>query len=134
MKGFHLGPATRGPQPPTSSFVEAERICDRVAILNTKLITIGSPAELERKFGPGKTEVQLERVNQKIVNAVRRLKRVKSVETARNKLLINTDDPEVANPTIIETIVKRGGRVLYVTRTAHALEEAYLRLVRESEE
>jgi ABC-2 type transport system ATP-binding protein len=117
----------------THNLDEAERICDRVAILNTKLIALGSPAELERKSGPGKTEVQLERVSGKIVNAVKGLKNVKDVETEGDKLLVVTDDPESANPTIVETIVKQGGRVKYVTRTAHALEETYLRLVKESE-
>jgi ABC-2 type transport system ATP-binding protein len=117
----------------THNLYEAERICDRVAILNTKLVAIGSPAELKRKFGPDRTEVQLERVNQKIVNAVRRLKQVKGVKMAKNKLLVQTDDPEVANPAIVGTIVKQGGKIQYVTRTAHALEEAYLKLVRESE-
>jgi len=117
----------------THNLYEAERLCDRVAILNTKLIALGSPAELERKSGPSKTEVQLERVSEKIVNAVRGLKNVKDVEREGNKLLVVTDDPESANPTIVETIVKQGGRVKYVTRTAHALEETYLRLVKESE-
>jgi len=117
----------------THNLYEAERLCDRVAILNTKLIALGSPAELERKSGPSKTEVQLERVSEKIVNAVGGLKNVKDVEREGNKLLVVTDDPESANPTIVETIVKQGGRVKYVTRTAHALEETYLRLVKESE-
>ncbi len=117
----------------THNLYEAERLCDRVAILNTKLIALGSPAELERKSGPSKTEVQLERVSEKIVNAVEGLKNVKDVETEGDKLLVVTDDPESANPAIVETIVKQGGRVKYVTRTAHALEETYLRLVKESE-
>jgi ABC-type multidrug transport system ATPase subunit len=104
-----------------------------VAILNTKLIALGSPAELERRSGPGKTEVQLERVSEKIINAVKGLKNVKDVETEGGKLLVVTDDPESANPAIVETIVKQGGRVKYVTRTTHALEETYLRLVKESE-
>lgn len=117
----------------THNLYEAERLCDRVAILNTKLVALGSPAELGRKFGPGKTEVQLERVSQKIVNAVKGLKQVKDVETEGNKLSVVTDDPEAANPAIVEAIVKQGGRVKYVTHTSHALEETYLRLVKESE-
>lgn len=117
----------------THNLYEAERLCDRVAIINSRLIAIGSPGELERKFGPGRTEVYLERVSRKIVDAVRKLKHVKGVEVVENKLLVEVEDPEVVNPAIVEVIVKRGGRVLYVTRAAHALEETYLRLVKESE-
>jgi len=118
----------------THNLYEAERLCDRVAILNSKLIASGSPAELERKFGPSRTEVQLENVGQKIVNAVKGLEHVKSVEIEGDKLLVVADDPETANPTIVEAIVKHGGKIKYVTRTAHALEETYLRLVKESED
>jgi ABC-2 type transport system ATP-binding protein len=117
----------------THNLYEAERICDRVAILNTKLIAIGSPSELERKFGPGRTEIHLERTSKKIVDAVKELKQVRGVEALKNKLLVEVENPEAANPVIVETVVKHGGRVWYVTRTAHALEETYLKLVRESE-
>jgi ABC-2 type transport system ATP-binding protein len=117
----------------THNLYEAERLCDRVAILNTRLVAMGSPDALKRKFGPNRTEVQLVRVDQRIINAVRKLADVKEVMAEGNKLLVTTDAPETANPAIVETIVKNGGRVLYVTPAAHALEEAYLKLVRESE-
>jgi len=117
----------------THNLYEAERLCDSVAILKSRLIALGSPAELERKFGPSRTEVQLESVSQKIVNVVKGLKQVKGVDIEGDKLLVMTDDPEAANPAIVEAIVKQGGRVKYVTRTAYALEETYLRLVKESE-
>lgn len=117
----------------THNLDEAERLCDRVVILNNKLIAIGSPNELERKFGPGRTEVHLERMNKKIASAVGKLEEVKGVEVSEKRLLVEVEDPDAANPAIVEAVVKHGGRVRYVTRTAHALEETYLRLVRESE-
>lgn len=117
----------------THNLDEAERLCDRVVILNNKLIAIGSPNELERKFGPGRTEVHLERMNKKIASAVEKLEEVKGVEVSEKRLLVEVEDPDAANPAIVEAVVKHGGRVRYVTRTAHALEETYLRLVRESE-
>jgi len=117
----------------THNLYEAERLCDRVAIVNSKLIAVGSPSELERKFGPSRTEIQLERVSKRIVYAVKRVKHVDEVEVDGNRLLIDSKDPEVINPVIVETIVKLGGKVLYVTRSANALEETYLKLVKESE-
>ncbi len=117
----------------THNLYEAERLCDRVAILSTKLVAIGSPSELERKFGPSRTEVHLENASKEIADAVRKVGQVKGVEIVDNKLLIEVDDPETANPLIVETAVKHGGKVRYVTRAANALEETYLRLVREHE-
>jgi hypothetical protein len=67
------------------------------------------------------------------VEAVKMVKNVDGVEVAENRLLIDSEDPEAVNPVIVETIVRLGGKVLYVTRSANALEETYLKLVRESE-
>ena len=117
----------------THNLYEAERLCDRVAIISSKLIALGSPSELERKFGPSRTEVHLERTSKKIVDVVRKLKQVKGIEVVENKLLVEVENPETANPAIVEVVVKHGGRVRYVTHTIHALEETYLKLVRESE-
>jgi len=117
----------------THNLYEAERLCDRVAIINSKLVAVGSPSELERKFGPSRTEVHLERASKRIVDAVKRVKHVNRVEVAGDRLLIDSKDPEAVNPLIVETIVKLGGKVLYVTRSANALEETYLKLVKESE-
>jgi len=117
----------------THNLDEAERLCDRVAIINTRLIAIGTPKELERKFGPGRTEVHLDRVTKKVVNAVMGLAGVGGVKVSGRKLLVEVEDPDATNPAVVEAVIRSGGRVRYVTRSSHALEETYLRLVKESE-
>lgn len=117
----------------THNLYEAERVCDRVAVLNTKLVAFGSPRDLEKKFGSTKTEVQLKKFDRGVVAAVRKLKQVKDVQVIDGKLIVDTDDPEAANPAIVEAIVRRGGKILYVMRTAHGLEDAYLKLVKKNE-
>jgi ABC-2 type transport system ATP-binding protein len=96
----------------THNLYEAERLCDRVAIINNRLLAIGSPSELERKFGPSRTEVQLERASKRIVDAIKRIKHVNGVEVVENRLLIDSEDPEVVNPVIVETVVRLRGKVL----------------------
>lgn len=118
----------------THNLYEAERLCDRVAILNTRLLAIGSPAELGRRFGRARTEVLLERPNKRIADAVKRLRTVRSVEVDGSRLLVETDDPDTANPSIVEAIVRAGGRIKYVTRPPNVLEEVYLKLVGKDEE
>jgi len=118
----------------THNLYEAERLCDRVAILNTRLLAIGSPAELGRRFGRARTEVLLERLNKRIADAVKRLRTVRSVEVDGSRLLVETDDPDTANPSIVEAIVRAGGRIKYVTRPPNVLEEVYLKLVGKDEE
>ncbi|TDA32547.1 MAG: multidrug ABC transporter ATP-binding protein, partial [Hadesarchaea archaeon] len=68
-----------------------------------------------------------------LVEAVRGLGFVRGVEVEGEKLVVELEDPETQNPSLVEALVRRGGRVRYVTPSPHALEETYLRLVRGSE-
>jgi ABC-2 type transport system ATP-binding protein len=108
---------------------EAERICDRVGILRTKLLAVGKPEELRESLWGRKTLVQLERVTDKILAA---LKNVTSgnVEIEDNKLIIKVNDPERENPDIVDVIHNAGGRIQFVTQVTSTLEDVYLRLVR----
>ncbi len=117
----------------THNLYEVERICDRVAFLNSRLVACGTPRDIEKKFGSTKTEVQLKKVDKSILAAVKRMRGVKGVLVEGTKLLVDAEDPEAVNPALVETIVKRGGKVVYVTPTAHALEDAYLKLVKKDE-
>ena len=49
----------------THNLDEAQRICDSIAILNTKLVAIGTPEELERSVKGRQTVVQLARVKRR---------------------------------------------------------------------
>ena len=114
----------------THNLDEAQRICDRIAILNTKLMALGTPAELERSISGRKTVVQLESVNDAIVSAARRvgMGNVEAVEG--NKLMIGVDNPEKDNPDILNAIFAAGGRIQFVTEASSTLEDVYLKLVR----
>jgi ABC-2 type transport system ATP-binding protein len=114
----------------THNLDEAQKICDRIAILNTKLMALGTPAELERSISGRKTVVQLESVNDAIISAAKRvgMGNVEAVEG--NKLMIGVDDPEKDNPDILNAIFAAGGRVQFVTEASSTLEDVYLKLVR----
>lgn len=115
----------------THNLDEAQRICDRIAILNTKLMAVGTPQELERSVGGRKTEIQLDQVNDAIIAAVKRLP-LGGVTVDGNKLIINVTNPEKDNPMIFDAIVRAGGGVQTVTIVGSTLEDAYLRLVRQT--
>lgn len=108
---------------------EAERICDRVGILKTRLVAVGSPEKLRQSLWGRKTIIQIERVNDKIVAAVKRLGHM-NVEVVDNKLVIQVTHPEKENPEIVNAIDAAGGRIQYVTEVSPTLEDVYLKLVR----
>ncbi len=108
---------------------EAEKICDRVAILKTKLIATGTPQDLRRSLSGRKIRVQLQRMDDGIVRAVERIG-FQVAEKSDNGLVINVGDPEKENPAILRAIMDVGGQLQFVTEIGSSLEDVYLKLVR----
>jgi ABC-2 type transport system ATP-binding protein len=108
---------------------EAERICDRVGIMKTKLVVVGKPEDLRESLWARRTVVHVVQVNDAIVSAVKGLD-VKSVETLDNQIIVGVNDPDKENPDIVEAVIKAGGRVQFVTEIRPTLEDVYLKLVR----
>jgi ABC-2 type transport system ATP-binding protein len=115
----------------THNLDEAQRVCDRIGILNTKLMAVGTPEELERSIHGRKTVIQLRKVSESILDSLKKLQ-IKNMIREGNKLTIDVENPEEENPDMINAIVAAGGRVETVTVTSSSLEEAYLKLVREN--
>jgi len=114
----------------THNLDEAHRICDRIAILNTKLMAMGTPAELERSASGRKIVVQLERVSDAIVSAAKIVGKGDVEAVEGNKLVITVGNPEKENPDILSAIFAAGGRIQFVTEASSTLEDVYLKLVR----
>jgi ABC-2 type transport system ATP-binding protein len=108
---------------------EAEKICDRVAILKTRLIATGTPQGLRRSLSGRKTKVQLQHVDNAIVEAVKKIGFQVS-EITDNSLVIDVSDPERENPPILKAIEAAGGHVQFITETGATLEDVYLKLVK----
>jgi len=113
----------------THNLDEAQRICDRIGILKTRLLTVGTPQQLKESLGGVKTEIQLVQFNDAIVSAVKKVTTHK-VEISENKLIIDVANIDTAIPTIIEAIVSAGGRIQSVTELNPTLEDVYLKTVK----
>jgi ABC-2 type transport system ATP-binding protein len=114
----------------THNLDEANRICDRIAILNTKLMATGTPAELERMVGGQKVVIQLDKANDAVLGALRSRFPDARVTFDGARLTIDIRDPEKRIPDIVDAVVKAGGRILSSTVASSSLEETYLKLVR----
>lgn len=113
----------------THNLDEAQRICDKIGIFNTKLRATGTPQELEESVWGNKTVVELKQVTDKILEALDKLS-IKNIIIDNNKLTIDVENPEKENPFIVNAIVGAGGQVQYVNRLSPTLEDAYLKFVR----
>jgi len=108
---------------------EAEKMCDRVAILKTRLVAVGTTQELRRSLSGRKIKVQLQHVDNVIVEAIKKIGFQVS-EITPNSLVIDVSDPEKENPAILKAIEAVGGHVQFVTEIGSTLEDVYLKIVR----
>jgi ABC-2 type transport system ATP-binding protein len=115
----------------THNLDEAQRVCDRIAIIKTKLLKIGSPEQLRESLTGPKTEIKLAEVNDKLVSELR--KRIPNkIEVSGNKLIIDVTEPNKENPVIIAAIAAAGGQVQEVGQLVATLEDVYLQIVKET--
>jgi ABC-2 type transport system ATP-binding protein len=119
----------------THRLEEAERLCDRVAILNRTLRTIGRPDELrERLFAKTltvRTRAPLPEPDRVFVG----LPAVDgwNQEGGRD-YVIAISDAEIAAPAVTRALVQAGADVLSVGESRHSLEDVYLELIDTDEE
>jgi ABC-2 type transport system ATP-binding protein len=115
----------------THNLDEAQTLCDRIGILKTKLLRIGSPQQLRESLTRPKTEVRLAQVSDALLSELR--KRIPNkIEVSGDKLIIDVTDPDKENPAIIAAITSIGGQVREVNQLVPTLEDAYLQIVKEA--
>lgn len=113
----------------THNLAEAERLCGRIGVINTRLLAIGSPDELSKKFWGRTTVLQLRKVDQGMLNLLSKLDEVLAVRREGNVLEIDVTDPEKTNPRIARTVIEHGGEIKYMTELKHHLEDIYMKLI-----
>ncbi len=119
----------------THRLEEAERLCDRVALLNTTLRAVGRPAELRDQLFAKTLTV---RTSVPLLEPARVLGGLPAVESWRQDgpatYLLTVTDPTVAAPAVTRALVAAGADVLSITESQHTLEDVYLELINEDVE
>lgn len=115
----------------THNLDEAERLCDRIAVLRTRLIALDTPENLRRRLFGRRVLVQVANLSPAMADATRALPVVENVERDGNRLFVNLANPEAGNPLLIRTLVGLGAEIQFVSEVRHSLEEVYLSLIEE---
>ena len=120
---------------------EAERLCDRVAILNTRLRTIGAPDELRRTLFTTSLAITTAAPLDKPDEVFGGLPAVKGWQASGPAggngpagYVLSVTDPAAAAPAATRALVADGADVLSITETRHSLEDVYLELVGDEED
>jgi ABC-2 type transport system ATP-binding protein len=119
----------------THRLEEAERLCDRVAILNTTLRAIGPPGELrDRLFAKTLTVTTLAPLPEpgRVFAGLPAVNGWRQDGPARYVLAVC--DPAVAAPAATRALVAAGADVLVIGQSQHSLEDVYLELVNQDQE
>jgi ABC-2 type transport system ATP-binding protein len=112
----------------THQLAEAERVCDRVGIMHTRLIAVGTPDGLRGTASRHATAIQLAVVSEAVVAAARDAARA-DVAVSGNTITVPVDKPERDNPELVRAVVAAGGEVQFVSGLVPTLEETYLKLL-----
>jgi ABC-2 type transport system ATP-binding protein len=114
----------------THRLEEAERLCDRVAILNTTLLTIGRPDELrDRLF----TRTLTVRTVAPLVEPAAVFGPAQGVSHWRTDgpagYVLDVSDVAASAPAVARALVSAGADVLSLAESHHSLEDVYLQFV-----
>jgi ABC-2 type transport system ATP-binding protein len=113
----------------THNLDEAQKVCDRIGVLRTRLLAVGTPEELASRFFGRATIIQLREVRPEHLQAVRAMPNVLEVRQEDSTLIVQLSDPKHDNPAIVSKLVGMGAEVAYVEEAKRSLEDIYLRLM-----
>jgi ABC-2 type transport system ATP-binding protein len=114
----------------THRLEEAERLCQRVAILNTTLRLIGRPADLRAQLFTRRLEI---RTRAGIGDPGRVFAGLPGVrdwtQGSPGLYTLTAPDPDSAAPGVTRALVRAGADVLSITESRHSLEDVYFELI-----
>ena len=118
----------------THRLEEAERLCHRVAILNTTLRVIGRPDELRQRLFSRSVDVRLRALlddPQAVFGAVGE---VEGWEQTSFGYTLTVAAPDLAAPALARALVTADADILSIAESHHSLEDVYLELIDEDVE
>ncbi len=117
----------------THNLAEAERICNQVAVIKNRLITVGKPRELARGMFSRKVRISLDKLPGKLHHEVLELDFVTLANIENQQLVVDIKEPEKNNPELIDWLLKKGLRVQFISEAEYSLEDVYLKLIGDAE-
>jgi ABC-2 type transport system ATP-binding protein len=119
----------------THRLEEAERLCDRVAIMSTSLRTVGRPENLRQELFAASVDVTVAATLPEPgrvfggLPAVQEWKAVGPADGGPAGYVLTVSDMGRAAPAVSRALVAAGADVLSIAQSRHTLEDVYLELV-----
>ncbi len=114
----------------THNLNEAERLCDRIGVLNHgKLVALDAPAALRRRLFGQATVIRLDNPSPELPTQVAQLPFVRQANLDGGVLTVTLTDAAAQTPDLVAALVGFGARIRAVSEQTHSLEDVYLSLV-----
>jgi ABC-2 type transport system ATP-binding protein len=134
----------------THNLNEAQSLCDRVAIIRTTALRIGTPRELQQSLYGRQVEIRianplhdpgdavwldalLGRTMNDLALLVTPIKGVGDVAVSGDRLLVSMLDLDEVTPRVVRALIQHGVDIVRVAEVEHTLEGAYLDLIARQE-
>jgi ABC-2 type transport system ATP-binding protein len=111
----------------THNLDEAERLADRVAVLDQRLLALDHPAALRRRLTTGRVLVRVAGDPSSHIDAVRGFDRAAHVDG--QAIAMRLDDAETGTPAVVSALIAAGAKIVEVRQEIPALEDVYLHLM-----
>jgi ABC-2 type transport system ATP-binding protein len=118
----------------THRLEEAERLCDRVAILSTTLRLVGRPDALRKQLFRRSLDVRLRAPLDDPKAVLGPLPDVQGWEQTPSGYALTVSDPDFAAPALARALVAADADILSIAESHHSLEDVYLELIDEDVE
>jgi ABC-2 type transport system ATP-binding protein len=114
----------------THNLDEAERIADRVAVLDRRLLALDRPSALRRRLTTGRLLIRLDGEPDGVPPEIRRFDPQASIEDG--VIVLRLADLNRDTPDILSALTATGARVVEVRPEIPALEDVYIHLLGEA--
>lgn len=118
----------------THNLEEADRLCDRIAVVSTRVLALDTPAALRQSLFGRKVVFHLADVRAEFETAVKGFPYVERVEISNSGLIVSLTDPELNNPELVNALVEAGAAIQFVGEIRRSLEDVYMHLVQQNED
>jgi ABC-2 type transport system ATP-binding protein len=117
----------------THNLEEADRLSDRIAVFNQRLLALDTPLALRRALFGRKVVFHLKAFKPEYLETLRgSFDFIQDIVEMEGRLVVTINDPELQNPLLVNKLVDLGAEIQFVGELRRSLEEVYLKLVQEN--
>ncbi len=113
----------------THNLDEADRLCDRIALIKRAVVRVDTPEGLRRGLYGRTVRFRLREATPALLAAVEAVAAVERAEIQGAVVVASLADPERDNPAIVRALVEAGAEILFVEEEKQSLERVYFDLL-----